>query len=158
MAVPLVVPDASVILKWLLPGPDEEGRDPALVLRDTWLEGALDIVVPTLWIFEVGNVLGLKQPAKADAQLQAVVDLRLPEESAAGYITSIFRVMHEHGVTFYDAAYHALAIVKDGTMVTADRRYVRKCARAGHVGLIADWVPPAGPDAGSRRGKGGRAE
>jgi hypothetical protein len=66
--------------------------------------------------------------------------------------------MHEHGVTFYDAAYHALAIVKDGTMVTADRRYVRKCARAGHVGLIADWVPPAGPDAGSRRGKGGRAE
>jgi predicted nucleic acid-binding protein len=143
VAVPVVVPDASVILKWMLQGPDEAARDPSLALRDAWLEGALEIVVPTLWIFEVGNVLGLKQPAKAEALLQTVIDLALPEESAAAYATSILRVMREHDVTFYDAAYHALAIVRQGTMLTADRRYVKKGEAAGHVQLIANWAPPA---------------
>ena len=151
MAVPIVVPDASVILKWMLQGADEESRDPALALKDAWLEGAIEIVVPTLWIFEVGNVLGLKQPAKAEVLLQTVVDLALPEESAAAYATSILRVMREHGVTFYDAAYHALAIVRQGTMLTADRRYVKRTAAAGHVHLIADWVPPAASRIGDNR-------
>jgi predicted nucleic acid-binding protein len=142
MAAAVVVPDASVILKWVLSAPDEEARDPALALRDTWLEGALDIVVPTLWIFEVGNVLGLKQPEKADVLLRAIVDLALPEEPAAAYSTGIFRLMRKHAATFYDAAYHALAIDRHGTMLTADRRYVTRCGAAGHVGLIADWEPP----------------
>lgn len=143
MAVPVVVPDASVILKWMLQGPEEEARDASLALRDAWLEGALEIVVPTLWIFEVGNVVGLKQPTKAEALLQTVVDLALPEEPAAAYATSILELMREHDVTFYDAAYHALAIVRQGTMLTADRRYVKKSEAAGHIQLIANWVPPA---------------
>ena len=143
MPIPIVVPDASVILKWVLRDPDEEARDPALRLRDRWLDGVLDLVVPTLWIFEVGNVLGIRQPHKADALLQAVVDLALPEEPAAGYTVDILRLMQVHHVTFYDAAYHALAIVRQGTMLTADRRYVSRCRSAGHVGLIADWEPPS---------------
>ena len=140
MAIPIVVPDASVILKWVLRGPDEEGRVPALRLKDAWLEGSLDLVVPTLWIFEVGNVLGLKQPAGAHGLLQAVMDLALPEEPAAAYTEDIFRLMHEYDVTFYDAAYHALAIVRQGTMVTADRRYVRRCRSAGHINGVEDWA------------------
>jgi predicted nucleic acid-binding protein len=138
-----VVPDASVILKWVLQGPDEDARDPSLSLKDSWLEGAVDLVVPTLWVFEVGKVLGLKQPANANVLLQAVVDLALPEEPAAVYTTEIFRLMYERHVTFYDAAYHALAISRRGTMLTADRRYVERCRTAGHVRLIEDWEPPA---------------
>lgn len=143
MAIPVVVPDASVILKWVLREPDEEARDPALRLRDSWLDGALDLVVPSLWIFEVGNVLGLKQPRLANALLQTIAELTLPEEPATAYTADIFRLMHEHRVTFYDAAYHALAIVRQGTLLTADRRYVSRCRSAGHVTLIADWEPPS---------------
>ena len=144
MAIPIVVPDASVILKWMLRGPDEGVLESALALRDAWLEGAIDIVVPTLWIYEVGNVLGMKQAREAQGLPQAVIDLAMPEESAAAYSTDILEVMHTHGVTFYDAAYHALAIVQRGTMVTADRRYVKKSEAKGHVQLIDSWVPPAG--------------
>lgn len=139
----LVVPDASVLLKWVLRSDDEEDRDRALELKAAWLAGACQIVVPTLWVFEVGNVLGLKQAATADTLLLAMIDLQMPEEAPAAYATQIFRLMRDHRVTCYDAAYHALAVIRRGTMLTADRRYVRKAARAGHLRLLADWHPPS---------------
>jgi predicted nucleic acid-binding protein len=141
MAGPVIVPDASVLLKWVLASPDEEDRSPALALKAAWLEEAVDLVVPTLWVFEVGNVLGLKQRTGAAAMLQALIDLDLPEQPVSSYLHEIFKVMRAHDVTFYDAAYHALAISRDGTMLTADLRYCRKCARSGHLAPIGDWRP-----------------
>jgi predicted nucleic acid-binding protein len=138
----LVVPDASVLLKWILRSEDEEPRDRALELKAAWLTGACEIVVPTLWVFEVGNVLGLKQAAQAFTLLQAMMDLQMPEETPAAYTADIFRLMRDHRVTCYDAAYHALAVRHGGTMVTADRRYVSKAGRAGHVQVIDDWRSP----------------
>ena len=56
--------------------------------------------------------------------------------------------MREYHVTCYDAAYHALAMLRGGTMLTADRHYVRKAAHAGHLRLLDDWRPPTvtGPE------------
>ena len=142
----LLVPDASVLLKWVLRSDDEDDRDRALALKAAWLAGACQILVPTLWAFEVGNVLGLKHAARADQLLGAMIDLRMPEESPAAYTTEIFRLMRDHHVTCYDAAYHALALVRGGTMLTADRRYARKAERAGHLRLLDDWQPPSAAD------------
>lgn len=139
MSTFLLVPDASVLLKWVLRSDDEGDRDPALALKVAWLEGACDLVVPSLWVFEVGNILGLKQPATATALLQAMVDLGLREEAPHGYLAPILRLMRDYKVTFYDAAYHALAIHVRGTMLTADRAYVRRTLRAGHVTLLDEW-------------------
>jgi predicted nucleic acid-binding protein len=135
----VLVPDASVLLKWVLRSDDEPDRDRALALKSAWVEGDCELVVPSLWVFEVGNVLGLKQPATAAAMLQAMIDLGIREEAPHGYIGAIVRLMRDHKVTFYDAAYHALAIHQRGTMLTADRAYVTKAARAGHVTLLRDW-------------------
>jgi predicted nucleic acid-binding protein len=145
MPAALVVPDASVLLKWVLRSNDEGDRDRALQLKAEWLAGSCQIVVPTLWAFEVGNVLGLKQPAAAETLLRTMIDLHMPEESPAAYTTQIFRLMRDHHVTCYDAAYHALAVVRGGTMLTADRRYVRKAAGAGHLRFLADWRPASAP-------------
>ena len=141
MSEALMVPDASVLLKWVLRSDEEEDGDRALELKAAWLAGACQIVVPTLWVFEVGNVLGLKQAATADALLRAMIDLQLPEAPPASYATQMVRLMREYHVTCYDAAYHALAVHRGGTMLTADRRYVRKAARAGHVRVLHDWRP-----------------
>ena len=135
----VVVPDASVLLKWILRSTDEPGRDQALELKEAWLNDACDIVVPTLWVFEVGNVLGLKHPATAAPMLQAMIDLGMREETPRGSLPTIVGLMRGHKVTFYDAAYHALAIGHQGTMITADRAYVKKAGRAGHVTLLDDW-------------------
>ena len=44
MSRPLVVPDASVVLKWALRSNDEPDRDRALALRAVWIDGACDVV------------------------------------------------------------------------------------------------------------------
>ena len=135
----MLVPDASVLLKWILRSKDEADRDRALELKAAWVADACELVVPTLWVFEVGNVLALKHPAAAASLLQAMVDLGIREEAPHGYIGAIVSLMRDHKVTFYDAAYHALAIRHRGTMLTADRAYVKKAAGAGHVTLLNDW-------------------
>jgi predicted nucleic acid-binding protein len=42
-------------------------------------------------------------------------------------------------VTFYDASYHALAIVADGQFVTADEQHLQRAAEAGHLAHLKDW-------------------
>jgi len=68
-----------------------------------------------------------------------MLDLGMREEAPHGYAGTIVSLMREHKVTFYDAAYHALAIRHRGTMITADRAYVKKAARAGHLVLLSEW-------------------
>ena len=48
----IVTPDASVLLKWVLPSRDVEDTDGVLALRDEAVAGTLDMVVPQLWIYE----------------------------------------------------------------------------------------------------------
>jgi len=49
-------------------------------LEAAWLDDACDVVVPGLWVFEVGNILGLKYPGTSAHLLQVMLDLGLREE------------------------------------------------------------------------------
>ena len=53
----IVMPDASVLLRWVLPGHDAEATHAALALRDEAVAGPLDLVVPQRGIYEVGDTL-----------------------------------------------------------------------------------------------------
>jgi predicted nucleic acid-binding protein len=139
MPVPLVVPDASVLLKWALESEDEDDRSQAIGLKEWWLSGGGRIVVPTLWVYEVGNILGLKRPSSARELLQGMVDLELEEKTPHVYFRDIYRLMVKYKVTFYDAAYHGLAIHLGGTFLTADANYVRKTSAAGHICKLQGW-------------------
>jgi predicted nucleic acid-binding protein len=46
-------------------------------------------------------------------------------------------------VTFYDSAYHVLAIRTKGLYLTADTAYVKRAKAKGHVVLLAEWKAPA---------------
>ena len=140
MPVPIIVPDASVLLKWVLESEDEDDRERAQELKDSWLSGACQVLVPTLWVFEVGNILGIKRPASARQLLQAMADLELEERAPQSYFEVIYRLMGRHKVTFYDASYHGLAIHMHGTFLTADAAYVKKTSAAGHVVQLEDWL------------------
>ena len=48
MAVPLVVPDASVLLKWVLPSNDEPDADKALLLRSAIVDESVRAVIPPI--------------------------------------------------------------------------------------------------------------
>ena len=141
MAQRLVVPDASVILKWVLPSKDEQNVRQALALRDSIADGRVHAVVPSLWLYEVANTLARRQPERAERSLAVLsrFDLESAPQSAR-WLESALDLTHRYGVTFYDASYHAHAIVERGVLVTADERYVAHAGQAGFLMRLCEWT------------------
>ena len=137
----IVVPDASVILKWVLEREDEPGHAQAMKLQEAMLAENIEIRVPTLWRYEVGNVLGLKKPVMATELMGALLAYEFDEVPLrTEYALAVLEHMQEvKGVTFYDAAYHVLAIRTEGLYLTADTAYVKRAKRKGHVSLLSEW-------------------
>lgn len=133
----VIVPDASIILKWVL-GEDEEDQDRATELLKGWLNQEYEFILPSLWIYEVGNVLGLKRPKDAGKILGLLLGYEFKECRNTNKLVDLtFKLMKEFkGVTFYDAIYHALALIEKGMMVTADKDYYKKTKDKGGIILI----------------------
>jgi len=140
MTDPVIVPDASVLLKWSLDSVGEKDQEKALAIRQGWLAGRYRIILPSIWAYEVGNILGRKQPDLARELLGIYVGYQFEEERAADLFERIFEIMNAIDVTFYDAAYHAVALKHRGTCVSADDKYVRKALSIGSVIALKDWV------------------
>ena len=140
MATLVVVPDASVILKWVLPPATESDVRHALALRDAIATGSVRALVPTLWIYEVGNLLARERPGEASRLLDVLVRFGLADAPRSpAWLGCVLKLTKRYGVTFYDAAYHAHAIVERGVLVTADERYVDRARTAGFVVRLSEW-------------------
>lgn len=136
----LVVPDASVILKWVLPEGNEPLHAQAGTLRQQFSDEKLSFAVPSLWRFEVGNLLARKYPDDAVQDLLDLQDMGMHEPAPSQtWVEHTCRLAQEYSVAFYDAAYHALAIVESGTLVTADERYLRAVGGQVSICHLADW-------------------
>ena len=136
----IIVPDASVLLKWGLDTVEEGDREQAALLQKEWLDGRIDLLLPGIWAFEVGNVLALKKPAQAEELMEIFLGYRLPEaETTPELCRATFRLMRACRVTFYDAVYHAVALLRKGVLVTADETYFRRAGNKGRVVLLRDW-------------------
>jgi predicted nucleic acid-binding protein len=136
----IIIPDASVLLKWGLDTLEEGDREQAILLQNEWLEGRIDILLPRVWAFEVGNVLAQKKPAQAEELMEIFLGYRLLEaETTPELCRAAFRLMKACRVTFYDAVYHAVALLRKGVLVTADEVYFRKARNKGRVVLLRDW-------------------
>ena len=140
----IIVPDASIILKWVLEKEDEPDHGKAVQLRQAWLDESLDMRLPALWRYEVGNVLGLKRPDMAVELMSALLAYEFDEVPLrTEYALAVLEHMREvKQVTFYDSAYHVLAIRTKGLYLTADAVYVKRAKRKGHVALLHDWHDP----------------
>ncbi len=136
----IVTPDASVLLKWVLPGNDKQDTDAALALRDGAVAGTIDLVVPQLWIYEVGNTLAKRFPDDAGEILASLSDFGLTEAPPdSDWTVRAVSLSVKYGVTFCGAAYHAVALGLGGVFVTADERYVRRASPAGGVSSLRLW-------------------
>jgi predicted nucleic acid-binding protein len=137
----IIVPDASILLKWVLQ--KEEGSDlhRAFQLQAALLAEEVDVRLPTLWRYEVGNVLGLKQPTMARELMSGLLAYDFEEVSLGReYCLAVLEHMHDvKGVTFYESAYHVLALRSKGLYLTADVGYVKRAKRRGHVALLSEW-------------------
>jgi len=140
MAVPVVVPDASVILKWVLPSEDEPDLERAIVLRDAIVTGDVHARVPALWLYEVGNTLARRFPDRAERALDVLLRFDLiTAPRSQRWLRVVLELTDRYGVTFYDASYHAHAVTRRGMFVTADEKYIASAGAAGNIIRLADW-------------------
>ena len=138
-----VTPDASVLLKWVLPGDDEQDTDAAPALRDGAAAGTLDPVVPRLWVYVVGHTLARRLPDDADELLAPLADFGLIEAKLdPRWRARALSLSARYGVAFNDAAYHSVAPGPGGVSVTADERYVRRASGAGGISSPRLWRKP----------------
>ncbi len=141
----IIVPDASILLKWVLQRDDEIDSGAALKLLESFGEGQVDIQLPSLWRYEVANVLARKIGRHAPDALQSLIAYQFGEHALElDYCLDVLRFMRSvPAVSFYDASYHVLAIRLRGTFVTADERYLRIAQRRGHIVSLAEWPTEA---------------
>jgi predicted nucleic acid-binding protein len=134
----LLVPDASVIVKWTLAAGAEPAAKRALGVLAQWQAGEVDLVAPSAWRYEVANVLARKAPRNAADLLEGLLALELPtvdlDTSLLGEALDI--ALRFAGASVYDAAYHALALGVGGTFITADEAYFRHTRRLGGIELL----------------------
>ena len=134
------IADASVILKWVLPMDDEPNSDLALQLRDDAIARRVLLKVPSLWLYEVGNTVCRLLPKQSQKILSMLSDLNLTESPpTAAWLKKACELTEKYTVTFYDAAYHALAFVEKGTLITADDKYLNKTIEAGHILALSKY-------------------
>lgn len=94
-------------------------RNQALLLRGAILADVVRVIVPPLWLYEVGNTIARRFPAHATAWLTAMIKFGLEEAApSASWLASALELTRTHRVTFHAAADHALAISRKGVFVT----------------------------------------
>ncbi len=136
----IVVPDASLILKWVVPSDNEPHVEQAFALREAFLRDEITLQVPTLWYFEVGNTLARKFPEDAPSQLHHLRQFGMTEVAMDDHWQeTILTLIRNHGVTFYDACYHALAMLHGGTFITADEKYLNRVKDSTHIRHLQKW-------------------
>lgn len=132
-----IVPDASIIIKWALGGEEEPEKDKAMSILFGFTEGKFEIILPSLWIYEVGNVLGMRYPQSGEEIMGILLGYEFNEFSMSKDLCRlIFQLMNEFKVTFYDASYHALAIHQKGKFITSDKKYFEKAKDKAYIQLL----------------------
>lgn len=131
MAAKIVV-DTSVLIKWIKTK-DEELVNEARRLLTEIERRPLEVHVPALLLYEVGNILLLKTDLESAALNDAISNLETLPFAVAPPATPLLRraarLGKQNNLTFYDASFLGLAVELDCPLVTADRPFFN-CARS----------------------------
>jgi predicted nucleic acid-binding protein len=120
-----IVADTSVLIKWFKTADEDLLREARALLAAVEAR-PLEVHVPALLLYEVGNVLLLKTRLAATGLHDAMDRLEtLPfvvAPPATPLLKRAARLGRELGLTFYDASFIALAVELNCPYITADRR------------------------------------
>lgn len=122
---------------------DEDLLEEARALLDEVEARPLEVHVPALLLYEIGNILLLKSRlgvSELDDALDHLETLPLiVAPPATPLLKRAARLGRELGLTFYDASFLALAVELDCPYITADRRFfdrARTVPRVRHLSRI----------------------
>lgn len=130
--------DASVAVKWFLPEPHAHAARRVL-------NGQRTLLAPDLIWAEVGYVLWKRcqraeiAPEAAHRILQAFKRFPLETYAAKTLLEPAWALATQHRISVYDGLYLALAISRNGKLVTADRSFVEAIKEEPFASAII-WV------------------
>lgn len=134
----MIVLDSSVALKWIFA--DEEGTEHVVRVRDDHISGKNEIAVPTLFFYEIANVLVTKVKLSAEEALEAfelisAFEFNVFELDNTEYMEAMSLAM-KYRISVYDASYHVLASRLGCCFLTADRKFREKMKERGVAELL----------------------
>jgi len=137
-----IVIDSSVLVKWF----KRRGENLLTEARDLLREvenHSIEVHVPALLLYEVGNILLIKTSLHTDALDKTLEHLEeLPliiAPPAIPLLKQAARLGRELDLTFYDASFLALAVELNCPLITADRRLferTHKLPRVRHLSQV----------------------
>lgn len=131
--------DSSVVIKWFS---NEEYTDIALKLRDMFVSGDIEIVVPDLQIYEIANALRYnKQIERADVDnaVKSLIEIGIRVISPKREIMKkAIDFSYDYDLTIYDSCFIALAKELNFVFVTADEKLYKKIKSLNFVKLLKD--------------------
>jgi predicted nucleic acid-binding protein len=137
-----IVADTSVLIKWLKTRDEDLLKEARGLLAEVEAR-PVEVHVPALLLYEVGNVLLLKTRLGATGLADAMDRLETLPFMVAPPATPLMkraaRLGRELNLTFYDASFLALAVELDCPFITADRRLyerVRSLPRVRHLSRV----------------------
>jgi predicted nucleic acid-binding protein/Arc/MetJ-type ribon-helix-helix transcriptional regulator len=122
-----LVIDASVIVKWYI---NEDLSANAILIRDAYINGKIEIISPNLLYYEVinalkySNLLEQKKIEKAGWSLENYGIIQYP--LIGEYRTITINIGVNHQISIYDASYIGLAIFQNTKFITADKKLKKK--------------------------------
>lgn len=143
----LLVLDTSVVFKWCRQPSEEPLVPQALVLLDQYLNGEIEIHVPDLLFYELGNTIKRKNDllqGNAETILRDVFALGLTVHTLESTVaTSTLRMALRYDATFCDVTFVALAESIRCNLITADRKLHQKLRTLPFVRFLGDVDIPA---------------
>lgn len=136
-----IVADASVAIKWLLPGKhDERDWENALRLLQGVRSEQIRLAEPPHWLAEVAAVVTRLSPATALEDVSDLYAMDIPIVQSVHVYSTACKLSGELDHHLFDTLYHAVAFsLDDAVLVTADERYYKKASRRGRLVLLRDY-------------------
>ena len=131
-----IVLDSSVIAKWFF---EEENREKAIHLRQLHKQTDIAIKVPSLLLFELGNIFLNKKAFNKqffNESISTLFSINLQFVESSNILNIIFTTATDYKLTFYDATYVALAQNIKCDFITADKKLYQKTKKLKFVKLL----------------------
>ncbi len=131
-----IIVDANVVVKWFI---EEKDSPKAKILRAKFIDGEIELIIPSLLFFEVLNALKY-------SKLFNQAELNDAGESLENYGFNVItikkkirehmvKIAVEHDISIYDASYLGLSIAMGGILFTADEKIIKKLPKR-----LKKWV------------------
>ena len=138
---PVVVVDASVVIKWFVfESPDEGDTDAALELLRAYRDDRIELCQPPTWQAEVLAVLARIVPDKVEQHTWKLLAFDHTAASGSSVYLKAVQLSSQLNHHLFDTIYHAAALTHPSAfLITADEKYRIKAEVLGRVLSLKRW-------------------